>query len=1052
MKRFSVDALCLYEINLDTHQPGISRSLFSACKNILPNSRLVTTSSSIPSTKSFKTGGTLAVAIGNSSGRVIDTGTDPLGRWSYLTFACKNHRKLTLISAYQVCLQPSSSSLSTTSTPPIPSRMPSLTAYAQQVSLLRQANRTCTPRQAFIEDLTALIAQLRMQDCGILLTGDFNEPLGTSPDGMTGLCADLHLTDLMLHLTGRDEFPTYQRGSTRIDYILCDPWIADTAQVGVYEPFQYRTKGDHRNLCVDFDLLQLFGHPTHNLATPVQREFSSKDTGNCRRYIDAKHRYLSNHHFSARLQSLSTSWDPNLAEQVDRDFQRASFHAAKIVKRKPNLAYVAKLANLRKEKHVLLRIISQSRNPFLDLADSIAFQAREGHDFLVPHTIHECQLRCRAVQQEIRELEKDHITHRRNEQLQRLHQATASGNTSQAKLIKRTIAAENTKAMYRKLRYLQSPGGSSGISKLEVPRDPQVTDYASCTDWISIDTPLDIESRLRDRNRRHFGQAHGTFPTVPPFSEWVNWGASTHVAELLLDGTVPDRALPDLQHDLLRHMRKRASLDSIPDYLTIEEWIGKIQNWPEATSTSPSGFHLTHSKALVAKFQLDSDNEEDMLFKSRRQELITWQVQLLNLAICNQYSYTRWQTIVNFMILKEPNNLCINRLRVIHLYEHDFNLFLGLKWRHLIRQSAHLQLLNPGQFGGVPGRDAIQPTVIEELQYEISRASKRPSIHLDYDATACYDRIVVSLGSLIARGFGQHRNIVFVHATTLQEAKYFLRTRLGLSEASYSHCTIFPIYGSGQGAGNSPAIWCCISSVLFDLYAENSHGAYFCSPDGKTSVRIFMIGFVDDTSGSFNDFLLPQPAPVTHYLAQAQADAQRWNDILQLSGGALEPSKCSYHCLYYGFTVRGIPLLLGGTFEPQISITFNPTTPSCPLKQLPASTAHKTLGVRKAPTGSSVMAFHAIQAKNTQHAKMVARSPLSRTDAWSYYHAIYIPSITYPDRIPTVRPGKNPSLLVSRPVSIQRSSLLTKYNSTIERTLPTDKPRQPQIWPGRRSC
>ena len=48
-----------------------------------------------------------------------------------------------------------------------------------------------------------------------------------------------------------------------------------------------------------------------------------------------------------------------------------------------------------------------------------------------------------------------------------------------------------------------------------------------------------------------------------------------------------------------------------------------------------------------------------------------------------------------------------------------------------------------------------------------------------------------------------------------------------------------------------------------------------------------MIGFVDDTSGSTNDFLLPKPAPLTHYANLTIHDAQRWNDTLQLSGGAL---------------------------------------------------------------------------------------------------------------------------------------------------------------------
>jgi hypothetical protein len=195
-------------------------------------------------------------------------------------------------------------------------------------------------------------------------------------------------------------------------------------------------------------------------------------------------------------------------------------------------------------------------------------------------------------------------------------------------------------------------------------------------------------------------------------------------------------------------------------------------------------------------------------------------------AITNKYSYNRWKTIVNVMILKEEENFKIHRLRVIHLYEQDYNLLLALKWRQQTQHCSKQQILHPCQFGGVPGKDAITPTVLEELQYEIGRASKRPLIHKDYDATACYDRIVMSLGSLIARGHGQHRSIVFINAATLAEAKYVLKTKLDISESSYQHCELFPIFGSGQGAGNSPGLW--------DALARSSSNATKIKPMGRT--------------------------------------------------------------------------------------------------------------------------------------------------------------------------------------------------------------------------
>ena len=118
------------------------------------------------------------------------------------------------------------------------------------------------------------------------------------------------------------------------------------------------------------------------------------------------------------------------------------------------------------------------------------------------------------------------------------------------------------------------------------------------------------------------------------------------------------------------------------------------------------------------------------------------------------------------------------------------------------------------------------------------------------------------------------------------------------------------------------------------------------------AVKLYMIGFVDDTSSSTNNFLLPEPAPLHHYANLATHDAQQWNDTLQLSSGVLKDSKCSYHFMYYEFTRKGQPVIKGGTFDPAILIRFNDNTIPTPLKQLSAYTSHKMLGVYKNPDGN----------------------------------------------------------------------------------------------------
>jgi hypothetical protein len=63
-------------------------------------------------------------------------------------------------------------------------------------------------------------------------------------------------------------------------------------------------------------------------------------------------------------------------------------------------------------------------------------------------------------------------------------------------------------------------------------------------------------------------------------------------------------------------------------------------------------------------------------------------------------------------------------------------------------------------------------------------------MNFDNDAASCYDRIIPALASLIGQQFGLHCSVVFVHASTLEETKYKLKTSTG-----------------GQGNGNSLAIY-----------------------------------------------------------------------------------------------------------------------------------------------------------------------------------------------------------------------------------------------------
>ena len=323
MSNSQVDTWCIYETKLDTTQHNVRNKLHNTIRKQTEHSRIVYGSSSISTVRgrTYKPGGILQVTQGQTTGRVVKQGQDSMGRWAYQVFSCRGHKTLTVITAYQVCHQ--------TLIDETTQRRRSFTASAQQVSMLRQMNRTCTPREAFIQDLGAFIQERAACNSGILLIGDFNEALSDSFSGMSKLCSDNNLQDLMWQILGTTDFGTHAKGRERIDYVLCSDWVASAVKNGYYEAFGYRPKGDHRNIMIDFDIEKLFGNRTQPLGPISSRDFTSQDKSSNRKYIEAKHRYCRDHNFGRRLAALQEEWDPEEAEKLDKDWQRAGEYAAK---------------------------------------------------------------------------------------------------------------------------------------------------------------------------------------------------------------------------------------------------------------------------------------------------------------------------------------------------------------------------------------------------------------------------------------------------------------------------------------------------------------------------------------------------------------------------------------------------------------------------------------------------------------------------------------------------------------------------------------------------
>jgi hypothetical protein len=179
-------------------------------------------------------------------------------------------------------------------------------------------------------------------------------------------------------------------------------------------------------------------------------------------------------------------------------------------------------------------------------------------------------------------------------------------------------------------------------------------------------------------------------------------------------------------------------------------------------------------------------------------------------------------------------------------------------------------------------------------------------------------------------------------------------------------------------------------------YSSQQPFLTFTSPDGTSTVRITMVGFVDDSTGSCNDFQPQTQASISELSLRMQSDAQTWNDLLFCSGGKLELPKCSFHVLHFDFKANGTPVASVDPLQDHITIKDSSSGSMIPIQAKRPFEPHKTLGHFKSPSGNQQAQLQAIIHKAKRIATLISTSPVSRYGALLAYHTVYVPSVKYP--------------------------------------------------------
>ena len=110
--------------------------------------------------------------------------------------------------------------------------------------------------------------------------------------------------------------------------------------------------------------------------------------------------------------------------------------------------------------------------------------------------------------------------------------------------------------------------------------------------------------------------------------------------------------------------------------------------------------------------------------------------------------------------------------------EADANRLIGMQWtRRLTRHAESHAALSQEQWGNRPGRSAIDAAILKTCTYHFFHLKHTSGGSFDNDATACYDRLVISLPIPVADNLDSPKKLPSYWMTFSQKRSFTFARR-----------------------------------------------------------------------------------------------------------------------------------------------------------------------------------------------------------------------------------------------------------------------------------
>ena len=239
-EKFEVDILLLQEHNLNFRMSPVFQEISKMVKHFWNYYAFIPSNTPDLCVSANQPGGTMIVLNRRMCQRVKAKGTDPLGRWSWMSICGRKQHQTILVSVYAISH----------------SSNPGPLTYESQLNRLKGDNDVkLTPVACLWRDLKQFLVDKQDRDVTIILGIDSNTDLDNLQSPMYKIAMELGLIDVRPLSNNSDgKCSTFRDGSRRIDSIFVSEKVLRQVRNPQYLGFHDMIFSDHRGAIIDLTL------------------------------------------------------------------------------------------------------------------------------------------------------------------------------------------------------------------------------------------------------------------------------------------------------------------------------------------------------------------------------------------------------------------------------------------------------------------------------------------------------------------------------------------------------------------------------------------------------------------------------------------------------------------------------------------------------------------------------------------------------------------------------------------------------------------------------